>query len=596
MKVIPLILLALIIANQTLAQSPIGKIVVTNSKYEQSLDELINFATVITRQEIEQIPASSAIDILNTVAGINVSSAGGKGTLTSVFLRGSNNSQTLVLVDGVLAAKTLGGEFSWENLDPDLIERIEIIRGAKATIYGSDARGVINIITRKAYKNSIKATYGSFGTTKGVVTAGAKHKNQRGIQATIVKEKSSGFSRTNSKNTNDFDSDDDSFHNESVNIRAFIKPKNNLELSTVMLKQKIQAETDTGVGFPTVPDTSYDKTESDKSMVSLRLKHDYNDFWGYSLHIAETKQENINLPASTFTDTNAERYQGNFSNYFRFKNQKIIIGKDKIQSKELEKDDSQLVEDAYFVNWFGKWSKLNYEFGFRKTKHNIFGDYGTEQYGLAYSFTDKLKIKSTLGHSKKVPSNIELNGSVYVTANKDLQPETSETRDLSLVFNSKLHNHEISYYQTKILDPITWISSTSSYYNGQATDFNGLDLASSLIFDDTLLKASYTWLDYQDEDKEDVARRPNKFNFNLVHKIKFNQKFGLNLLAVGKARDGNKELDEFVVVNTNYKYKVNKSWSLELKIENLNDADYQTVYGYNTAQRSYYLTAEYQIK
>ena len=186
MKVIPLLLLALIIANQSLAQSPIGKIVVTNSKYEQNLDEIINSATVITRQEIEQIPASSTIDLLNTVAGINVSSTGGKGTQSSVFLRGLNNKQTLVLVDGVLAAKTIGGEFSWENLDPDLIERIEIIRGAKATIYGSDARGVINIITRKAYKNSIKATYGSFGTAKGVITTGGKQKNSRGIQATKI--------------------------------------------------------------------------------------------------------------------------------------------------------------------------------------------------------------------------------------------------------------------------------------------------------------------------------------------------------------------------------------------------------------------------
>ncbi len=127
------------------------EIIVTATRRAQSADEALAAVTVITRAEIEAAQAQDLAELLRFHAGLDIGRNGGAGQPASLFLRGTESNHTLVLLDGVrLNPGTIGGA-PWQNLDPNLIERIEIVRGPRSSLYGPDAiGGVIQIFTRRA--------------------------------------------------------------------------------------------------------------------------------------------------------------------------------------------------------------------------------------------------------------------------------------------------------------------------------------------------------------------------------------------------------------------------------------------------------------
>jgi len=125
-------------------------IVVTATRTEVPLNQLTTSLTVITSEEIRERQAETVSEVLRDVAGVNVIQTGSMGTATSVFIRGSTSNQVLVLVDGVEINSTTTGAYDFANLTTESIERIEVLRGAGGTLYGSQAvGGVINIITKR---------------------------------------------------------------------------------------------------------------------------------------------------------------------------------------------------------------------------------------------------------------------------------------------------------------------------------------------------------------------------------------------------------------------------------------------------------------
>ncbi len=129
---------------------PLSEVVVTATRTKTPRSQLTKAVTVITKEEIEERQLITVEQALREVPSLNVVRQGSIGSQTSVFLRGANSDQTLVLIDGVRIATSTTGGFNFADLTTDNIERIEVVRGPQSTLYGSDAiGGVINIITRK---------------------------------------------------------------------------------------------------------------------------------------------------------------------------------------------------------------------------------------------------------------------------------------------------------------------------------------------------------------------------------------------------------------------------------------------------------------
>lgn len=131
------------------APTQLDPVIVTATRTPTSEAETLAAVNVIDRDEIDRAQATDVAQLLRTVAGVELGRSGGPGTQTSIFVRGGNSNQTLVLVDGIrVNPNTISGA-AVQNIAPGMIERIEIVKGPRATLYGSDAMGgVINIITR----------------------------------------------------------------------------------------------------------------------------------------------------------------------------------------------------------------------------------------------------------------------------------------------------------------------------------------------------------------------------------------------------------------------------------------------------------------
>jgi vitamin B12 transporter len=123
---------------------------VTSTRTETPLQQVTTSASVITAKDIQDQQAETVLEALRNVPGLDVVQSGSRGAATSVFIRGSESDHVLVLIDGVEVNSTTLGAFNFAHLTTDNVERIEILRGAGGTLYGSQAiGGVINIITKK---------------------------------------------------------------------------------------------------------------------------------------------------------------------------------------------------------------------------------------------------------------------------------------------------------------------------------------------------------------------------------------------------------------------------------------------------------------
>ncbi|MGH8301410.1 MAG: TonB-dependent receptor, partial [Steroidobacteraceae bacterium] len=153
-------------------------IVVTAAREPQSLDQVLWSADVLTRPEIESSQTLSVQDLLAELPGVEIDNTGGLGKQSSLFVRGMNSEQTLLIVNGIQVGSATNGLPPIELMPVDQIERIEVVRGPLSTLYGSDAMGgVIQIFTRDGEKPGFSvdasATGGTYSTSNEALSAHA---------------------------------------------------------------------------------------------------------------------------------------------------------------------------------------------------------------------------------------------------------------------------------------------------------------------------------------------------------------------------------------------------------------------------------------
>ncbi|HVT31315.1 MAG TPA: TonB-dependent receptor plug domain-containing protein, partial [Rhodanobacteraceae bacterium] len=170
---------------------------VTASRVPETVESTLADVSVITREDIDASGARDVLDLLRLQAGVDIYRAGGAGQQTSLYLRGTNSNHVLVLIDGVRAASLNTGAYAFEWLPLDAVERIEIVRGPRASWWGSDAiGGVIQIFTRKLDGPRIAAGYGTYDDAAGAIGIG-RWEGQNGYSVQVGARHVGGFSATN---------------------------------------------------------------------------------------------------------------------------------------------------------------------------------------------------------------------------------------------------------------------------------------------------------------------------------------------------------------------------------------------------------------
>jgi vitamin B12 transporter len=222
-------------AEHTLA-TDMAQIVVTATRTAQSEDESLAAVSIITRQDIERLQPQSLQDLLRGVPGLTLSNNGGPGKATSLFLRGTESDHVLVLLDGIKLGSATLGVTSIQDLPVDQIERIEIVRGPRSSLYGSEAiGGVIQIFTRRGggdLKRRFSLDLGSYDTRRGSLglSGGGEHS---WYSVDLALSDTDGFDACQANNSGGCftdEPDDDGYRNESANLRVGHRFDNGLEV------------------------------------------------------------------------------------------------------------------------------------------------------------------------------------------------------------------------------------------------------------------------------------------------------------------------------------------------------------------------------
>ncbi|HIC90614.1 MAG TPA: TonB-dependent receptor, partial [Syntrophaceae bacterium] len=579
------------------------KVVVTATRTEENPEEIATSVTVITEEDIENMKATTVLEVLRCVPGLDVLKTGGPGRLTSVYLRGAKSEHTLVMIDGFEVSDPMlfGRGFDFANLTVDNIERIEIVRGPQSTLYGSDAiGGVINIMTKKGIgKPTFHTTYegGAMNTHResGQVSGSTKYISY-----------SLGLSRMD---TNGVAAHDD-YENTTVSTKlGFAYKDMNLDFTFRTANSRVHLDDGAFVDDP-----NYVK-EAESYLYGLQFRQPITDFWEHQIKgsiftIDRDYEDKIN--DSTDLDWSKSWYDGIIRKIdwqhtvnvgeidtivagFEFEEEngrscyQDRFGRSPFEERTVNN------KGYYLQNQLRLFDSLFTTFGFRYDDHQRFGGDPNFKVALAYLIKKThTKIKGTYGTGFKAPSLYQLY-SPY--GDPGLAPEDSESWDVGFeqgFLDGKIH-FGLTYFHNHYKNLIEWDFATWKYSNIGGAKTEGLELETSVNpMKDLMITANYTWIDTKDEDTGlPLCRRPrNKFNVNTDYRFleKFHANLDINYFGSRweTPTDPSRKGETYCKVDLVLSYDVHKNFQIFLKGENLFDNDYQEVRGYDSPDASFY--------
>ena len=617
----------------------LNEIVVVANRAPEPLSKVGNSVTVLDDVAIKDSQATFVADLVATTPGITFARTGGVGQPTSVFIRGADSDQTVVLIDGVQLndPSTTGGGFDFANLATGDISRVEILRGAQSTLYGSQAiGGVINIVTAEptsAFGGGLSAEGGSNDTRSFNANIGGKSDTLQwrlagnwldtaGISA--FDERLGGVERDASK-----------IGGASGTLRYDVTPDLQLDLRGYYT----QARTDfdgydtpasTLGDFAFGDDAEYSKTDQALGYAGITLKSPDRTFTNrvaFQYTNTETRTYDPNAPlneGSPSTETfygigrnEREEYQGTwaflpgYQAVFGAQHERSNISTD---SPAFDYTGPAPLEnyatiDSGYVQVQGEVVRnLTLTLGERYDKHDVYGGHTTGQAAAAWVLNDgSTVLRSSFGQGFKAPSLYQLYSQYGNTA---LQPEQSHSWDAGIeqhvgerAMLSATYFRRDSHDLIEFIDCFTptptalCIAKPDGYYaNIASARARGVELQGNFKATDELaLSANYTYTDATDRSPgsatfgKQLARRPKD-----AANLSASYRWPVRLTTDVALRYGGRDFDNaantialggYVLVDLRASYVLQDHLELYARVENLTGKYYETAYQYGSLGR-----------
>ena len=582
-----------------------------------------NAVTVVTGEELRRRQVRDASDALRSLPGVSVGRSGGLGNITQVRIRGAEGPHTLVLIDGIEANATADGEFDFSNLSAEELERIEIIRGPLSSLYGSNALGgVINIITRSGrgpLSVSVRSEVGTLttrdfaarvsgGNDKAHISFSEHWRATNGYNIAPAGDERDGsrLSSFAAKGgatliegvTLDFTvryidkfSDRDAFGGtgllgtaidarSALDHRIFLGGAN---LRWDMLDGRLTHEFRVGRNDTVTADHDVDfglfrnVSETDKAAYIATYRLDTPAIWGKHSVSALVARE-----AEQFTS-------------------KGLFGSG-------EGERSQV---AFAGEWRGGFAdRLFLTAGIRRDDNDALQDFTTWRLAASLRVPElSVRPHASVGTAVKLPTMFEQFGTTATfVPNPSLQPEESFGWDAGLEFTllRGKASLDVTYFNANLTNKIFGTAPagpdfplgtiTSVNLPGESTR-QGLEIAARILLTkDWSLSAAYTYTEARDPDGDrEVRRPPHGARADLGYTFA-GGRGSANFAVVynGSMRDLAFEagppfgslpvlLDAYWLVNAAVTYKLQPGVELFGRVENLFDARYQEVFGFEAA-------------
>lgn len=458
-----------------------------------TIDDSVTSVTVLTREHLSKSPAVDLPAFLRTQPGVSIQQNGGQGSNSTVALRGTSAAQTLVVIDGVRVSSATTGAANLANIPLDNIERIEIIRGPRSAIYGSDAiGGVVYIFTKQGVNcpegrtscatltAGVQTPFGGYldGQVEGRTDTGLTYN----FGGRIFGTEGYNFTYPTPGPWGVNEPDKDGFVQGSLRGRVAQSFDWGTLTATGTYSRGL-AEFDNSPGFENL---------NFSEVAALSVAGDVYHDASWKSHLEATfgmdksKTYRDDVPGFQASEFDTYRYGLLGSTTKTFDTGPIfhtlVVGgeiyREQVRSTvDFDQDARDLL--AGYVQYQADSGPWTLALAGRVDHNSQFGTEPTYNVGLGYRATDWLKLRASYGTGFRTPTFNDLYYPGF--SNPDLNPETSQTVEVGATFTPwDGTSLDIAAYHTRIDDMIAYDPARWNVYNINQAEISGIEVALSL--------------------------------------------------------------------------------------------------------------------
>jgi vitamin B12 transporter len=597
---------------------PLDTVVVTADRKARTVDETLAPVSIITHKDIEKYHATSLPEVLRRVPGINITNSGGAGKQTGIFLRGTASNQVLVLVDGVKIGSATLGATAFEHLPLDQIERIEVVRGPRSSLYGSEAiGGVIQIFTRKGGKGfqpEITTSIGSHNTQKLDVNLAGGNTTTTWFNANVGTEKTDGINACKDAQwvcAPTPEPDKDGYRRESAALRVGHQFTETTEAEIAFLQAQGNSDYD---------GTFVNQTDFKQQSLSGTLKHRMGNKALVTAQLGQSHDKTDNFLNGTFaTRFNTQRDTASLQADVQVSESgNLTVGTDqqteRVASGDFEPwtpgnqqyDKTSRKNDGLFTSYQHDFGKTNIEVSARSDDNEQFGKHNTGAAAIGHDLTDNLRMKASYGKAFRAPTFNDLYWPS--SGNHNLMPETSKNTEIGLDGKWTNGKWSVNAFENKVDNLINWQDMGGEVWlpaNIDKAVIRGVELGASTQLAGWDVAANVTVQQPKNAAGTNAGKllqlRPKQIaNLDVDRKLG-NVRVGAGIHAESKRYDDvanaeAKKLPGYGTLDLRADYQMAKDWTVGVKVGNVLDKKYQTVQGYNQDGINGLVTVKYAPK
>ncbi|MGF6522516.1 vitamin B12 transporter [Pseudomonas laurylsulfatiphila] len=602
MKLSPLALtLTLLPAGQLLADTferdqalKLPDVLISANRQVEARNDSSAANTVFTRDDIDRLQPDSITDLLRRVPGVQVSQAGGRGSVPGVYIRGTQSAQSLVLVDGQRIGSSTSGDSNLQHINIEQVERVEVLRGSRSVIYGSDAiGGVIQIFTRRGGEQGLQPRlHTAFGSNQtwehSLGLSGGDERTRFNLGASL--DESAGINRTHESYPSDGDHDE--YRNQSFSLSLSHALGDDIEIGANMLDNRGKSEFDSPFG--TVQQEPYN--EFDVSSVSSYIDARINDLWQTRIEFghSENREKTLDKLSDERSVFNTYRDSVNWQNDLALDERNSLLPggdwyEDRINSSTAFDEDSRWNRAAYIQHRY-RADSFSTELGLRHDDNQQFGSQNTWSGTFTLPLNPDNEVLFTYSEGFRAPTFNDLYYPDF--SNPDLKPETSKSYELQwrsqLTESSRL---ETSLYRTDLEDAIIF-GSNSRPENVASARINGFEAALKQELFGWQSNLGVAIIDPRDRDTGHTLARRARRTLSLDLDRQFDRMgLGVSWQAVSSSYDdlnNQQPLGGYALLGLRSSWELNREIRLEMKVDNLLDKGYsRALYSYQGSQYGY---------
>ncbi|HPM67360.1 MAG TPA: TonB-dependent receptor [Piscinibacter sp.] len=573
-------------------------VVVTATRLPQPIDTVLADLRVIDADTIANAGPMTLTELLQTRGGVEISATGGPGQVSSIFLRGSNASHVVLLIDGVRVNSATAGTNAFENLPLAQIERIEILRGVGSSLYGADAiGGVIQVFTKQAGADRAEASIGAgrWGTREASVGLGRKFGDTR-LSLQAGWRESESFSATNENASFSFEPDRDGYRNSNLGLNLDHDWAEGQSLGLHVMGSRGATHFDAGPG-------SDDVNRQRLSSTALESRNRLSADWRSLLRLARGA-DHIRTDGAFpgFVDTDQD--QATWQNDVNALGGQWAAGLDWRREK-VSSDTAYTVSTrtfrAVFVGYTARFDAHLIEASARHDDDSQFGGHGTGKLAYGYRFAPQWRASASLGTAFKAPS---FNDLYYPSAfgfsgNPDLKPERARSAELALRHDGGALQGGLVLFRSSVRDLIAVDPSFTTVINVNRARLRGATVDASFSEGIWTARGEFTHQQAEDADTGTrLVRRARQYGSASLSATTGAWRAGVEWVLSGErfgtaANTEASRMGGYGLVNLNASWFVTPSWSLSARLNNAADKRYELVQGYNTPGRNLFVSLAY---